>query len=55
MEILKVLAIALVAVIVYVFLKQNRPEFAPIVSVGAAAMIFIYAFTCTISICHYKN
>ena len=48
MEILKVLAIALVAVIVYVFLKQNRPEFAPIVSVGAAAMIFIYAFTCII-------
>lgn len=49
MEITKVLAIALIASAVYVLLKNNKPEFAPIVLTGVSAGIFIYALSAVLT------
>lgn len=45
MDIIKILGFALITATVYVILKQNKPEFAPIVVCAASAFIFIYVIS----------
>ena len=40
MEIIKIIGIALIALVIIIMLKQYRPEFAVYISVGAGVLIF---------------